>query len=69
MSPRKQRRILIGAIAGAALGAFQMRTQQFDFSDSAGVSQAIGFMLGFVGFGALIGWISGPKDDEDDYEE
>ncbi|HUG18363.1 MAG TPA: hypothetical protein VMM56_05260 [Planctomycetaceae bacterium] len=64
MSPQKQKRVLIGAIAGAALGAFQMRAQKYDFSDSAGVSQAIGFMVGFVGFGALIGWISGPKEEQ-----
>lgn len=64
MSPQLQKRLFIGAIAGAALGVFQMRAQNYDFSDSAGVSQAVGFMLGFVGFGALIGWISGPKEEQ-----
>ena len=56
--------ILIGVVAGAALGLIQLPAQGYDFSGTADVSQAIGFMLGFVGLGALIGWISGRSRSE-----
>ena len=62
----KEKRIAAGALAGVALGVFMLPKQGFDFSRSEDVSRAVGFFLGFIAFGAFIGWISGPKDEEDD---
>lgn len=58
MSERQNIAIVIGVVAGLAIGATQLNTRGFDFAQSADVSQAIGFLLGFAGFGAFIGWIS-----------
>jgi hypothetical protein len=64
MERKRQQRTLIGAVVGGVLGGLQLRLQNYDFSDSNDVSQAIGFMLGWVGFGAVIGWFSSPKEPE-----
>lgn len=64
MERKRQQRTLIGAFVGGVLGGLQLRLQNYNFSGSNDVSQAIGFMLGWVGFGALIGWFSGPKEAE-----
>jgi hypothetical protein len=65
MNDPKVKYPLIGALAGAAIGGFQMARQSYDFSQSADIYQAMGYLLGFVLFGAFVGWLSSQRVEKD----
>ncbi len=73
----QQRNMLIGMLAGGAIGLVGLFSRQYDFSNPNDISRAIGPLFVLVLLGAWIGKISGrgktptslEKDDEPPADE